>query len=146
MEYRNTLSDPIPAEIGMMQGGLTSTFMFTIFYQDLINYLDNTPGGLKINNNSYCVLSYADDKILACNTATELQIHLKLIVVLKEKVHLKRTQFEQLMELYYQPKVKSVILALFSVTSRETATVLVGLGHVEGPFTVSKVLVSAKRD
>lgn len=53
--------------------GLTSPFLFNLFYQDLIDSLSNLNSGLKINTVSYNVFAYADDLLLLSSTATGLQ-------------------------------------------------------------------------
>ena len=73
VKWNNSKSEPIPIQIGTRQGGLSSPYLFNVFYQDLIEELDKTPGGLKVNNRSFCVFCYADDVLLASTTATGLQ-------------------------------------------------------------------------
>jgi hypothetical protein len=73
IRWNGSTSDKIPIQVGTRQGGLTSCYLFNIFYQDMIHELNVTPGGLKINNVSYCVFCYADDVLLASTTATGLQ-------------------------------------------------------------------------
>ena len=63
----------ISVEVGTRQGGLTSSFLFILFYQEMIEQLNPTPGGLRIHNVSYNVFCYADDVLLASTTVTRLQ-------------------------------------------------------------------------
>ena len=58
---------------GTRQGGLTSPFLFNLFYQDLVNNLTNMNGGIRINDCAYNVIAYADDLLLMSLTATGLQ-------------------------------------------------------------------------
>ena len=73
IKWNNRLSDPFRMERGTRQGGLTSPFMFNVIYQDVINDLCNTRGGIKIGNTSYNVSCYADDILLTSTTAKGLQ-------------------------------------------------------------------------
>ena len=59
--------------MGTRQGGLSSPFLFNMFYQDLVNELSNCAGGIQINNESYNVFCYADDLILTSLSVTGLQ-------------------------------------------------------------------------
>ncbi len=73
VKWNGKLSEVLNIEKGTRQGGLTSPFLFNLFYQDLVHDLTNIPGGLRINGNSYCVLVYADDILLLSTTASGLQ-------------------------------------------------------------------------
>ena len=46
---------------GTRQGGLSSHFLFNIFYQDMITELSDGIGGITINGVSFDVFCYADD-------------------------------------------------------------------------------------
>jgi hypothetical protein len=67
------LSEPIKVCKGTRQGGLSSPFLFNLFYQDLINELSQCTGGININNISFNVFCYADDLLLAILTCSGLQ-------------------------------------------------------------------------
>ena len=67
------LSNPIPICKGTRQGGLTSTFLFNLFYKDLVNSLSIQDGGVTIGYNKYNVICYADDLLLLSTTITGLQ-------------------------------------------------------------------------
>ena len=58
---------------GTRQGGLSSPFLFNLFYQYLINELSDCVGGIAINNISFNVFCYADDLMLTSLTVTGLQ-------------------------------------------------------------------------
>jgi hypothetical protein len=73
IKWNGNLSDCFRIERGTRQGGLTSPFLFNIFYQDLVSDLHMTTGGLKIDNISYSVLAYADDLLLLSATVSGLQ-------------------------------------------------------------------------
>ena len=51
--------------VGTRQGGLSSPFLFNIFYHDLISILSNCTGGITIHNESYNVFCYSDDLIIS---------------------------------------------------------------------------------
>ena len=74
---------PIPVEVGTHQGGLTSPFVFNLFYADMINKLDNLTCGITINNTNYSVFAYADDILLLSTTPSGLQ---KLIDIAGEYI------------------------------------------------------------
>ena len=63
----------ISVEVGTRLGRLTSSFLFNLFYQEMIEQLSSTPEGLRIHNVSYNVFCYADDLLLASTTVTGLQ-------------------------------------------------------------------------
>ncbi len=50
MKWNQKLSN---LEKGTRQGGLTSPYLFNLFYQGLAGGLTETPGGLKIKRNSF---------------------------------------------------------------------------------------------
>ena len=61
IKWNGKLSDSIKVCKGTRQGGLSYTFLFNLFYQDLINELSNSADGMKIKIVSYNVFCYADD-------------------------------------------------------------------------------------
>ena len=65
IKLNGKLSDSIKVCKGTHQGGLSSPFLFNLFYQDLINELSNSADGMKIKTVSYNVFCYADDILLA---------------------------------------------------------------------------------
>ena len=73
IRWGNDLSELMPVTKGTHQGGLSSPFLFNVFYQDLVNKLSNTVGGININGHRYNVFCYADDILLASLTVTGLQ-------------------------------------------------------------------------
>ncbi len=73
IKWQNKLSSIVDVSIGTRQGGLSSPFLFNIFYQDLIELLNNTKRGITINNANYNVFCYADDIMLTSLTNTGLQ-------------------------------------------------------------------------
>ena len=73
IKWGSALSEPISVHKGTRQGGLSSPFLFNLFYQDLINELSECTGGIIINKQSFNVFCYADDLMLASLTVTGLQ-------------------------------------------------------------------------
>ena len=73
VKWNHKLSESIKIEKGTRQGGLTSPFLFNLFYQDLAEGLSNETGGLRIKNTSYNVFIYADDLLLTSATVAGLQ-------------------------------------------------------------------------
>jgi hypothetical protein len=66
-------SRPINIEKGTKQGGLTSPFLFNLFYKDLVDKLSRHEGGITIANMKFNVFCYADDLLLASLTVSGLQ-------------------------------------------------------------------------
>ena len=58
---------------GTKQGGLSSLFIFNIFYKELLDILEIQEGGISIGNRKYNVICYADDLLLLNSTVTGLQ-------------------------------------------------------------------------
>ncbi len=74
IKWKGQLSQSIPVNIGTRQGGLSSPFLFNIFYQDLIEELSSTNHGISIDGRNYNVFCYADDIMLTSLTASGLQV------------------------------------------------------------------------
>ena len=53
IKWGSALSEPISVHKGTRQGGLSSPFLFNLFYQDLINELSDCTGGIIINMQSF---------------------------------------------------------------------------------------------
>ena len=73
VKHMGKLSQPFSLKAGTRQGGLTSPLLFNIVYQDMISMLSTTTGGLRIKENTYNVICYADDLLLMSLTVTGLQ-------------------------------------------------------------------------
>ena len=80
IKWVSALSEPISVHKGTRQGGLSSPFLFNLFYQDRINELSECTGGIIINKQSFNVFCYADDLMLASLTVTGLQTMIDLNV------------------------------------------------------------------
>ena len=73
IKWANNLSNNIAIKMGTRQGGLSSPFLFNVFYQEMVNQLSNTQVGVAINGTSYNVFCYADDILLYSTTISGLQ-------------------------------------------------------------------------
>ena len=62
-----------PIRKGIRQGGLTSTFLFNVFFKDLIDILSNHEGGINIGGKRFNIFCYADDILIVSTTVTGLQ-------------------------------------------------------------------------
>ena len=67
------LSNPIKVSKGTRQGGLTSSFLFNLFYKDMIDELESHSGGCAVDNMKLNVFCYADDLLLVSTPVTGLQ-------------------------------------------------------------------------
>ena len=73
------LSRPIFASKGTKQGGLSSPYLFNIFYRELIGVLSKRNTCIVIENNKYDVLCYADDILLSSRAISALQMQESLL-------------------------------------------------------------------
>lgn len=74
VRWSSKIGSDIKVNKGTRQGGLSSPFLFNIFYQDLIDELSHLTGGIIIGGKSYNVFCYADDILLTSVTVTGLQM------------------------------------------------------------------------
>lgn len=73
IKWEGFLSNDIDIQKGTRQGGLSSPFLFNIFYMELIDVLSEHDGGISIDQFKYNVFCYADDILLASTTVSGLQ-------------------------------------------------------------------------
>ena len=73
VRWNGALGHEIQIKKGTRQGGISSPFLFNVFYQDMITILTETVGGIRIDGTSYSVFCYADDILVASTTTTGLQ-------------------------------------------------------------------------
>ena len=73
VRWGGQLSSSFRVEQDTRQGGLSSPFLFNLYYKDLIDVLSDKKCGINIDNHSYNVFCYADDILLASRTPTGLQ-------------------------------------------------------------------------
>ena len=62
VRWNHCLSKCIAILKGTRQGGISSPFLFNIFYQDLVEDLSRTVGGINIGNCSYTTFYYEGPK------------------------------------------------------------------------------------
>ena len=67
----NILSDNIMVKQETRQGGLTSSLLSNLFYQDLINELQLCNTGVKIGAENYNVYCYTDGLLLSSTTVSK---------------------------------------------------------------------------
>ena len=73
IRWNNVYSDKIEINRGKKQGGLTSPFTFNLFYEELIENLNQNSCGITVAGANYNALSYADDILLFSLTSVGLQ-------------------------------------------------------------------------
>lgn len=73
VKWNKSLSAQIRVLQGTRQGGLSSPFLFNLFYQNLIDDLNEMSCGITIDDMNYNVFCYADDILLASLSVTGLQ-------------------------------------------------------------------------
>ena len=73
IKWGDGLSHSIKVLKGTRQGGLSSPFLFNLFYQDMIQDLSNMKVGICINDATYNVFCYADDILLCSASVSGLQ-------------------------------------------------------------------------
>ena len=73
IHWNSCLGSKINIKRGTRQGGLTSAFMFNLFYQDLIESLNDCYHGISIGCNNFNAICYADDILLCSVTSSGLQ-------------------------------------------------------------------------
>ena len=64
------ISHCIPVNCRTKQGGLTSPFIFNLFYQPLVQKLQDSNYGVRIGKSNFNCFCYADD-LLLCSTVTD---------------------------------------------------------------------------
>ncbi len=73
IRWNGNLSKCIKISKGTRQGGLSSPFIFNIFYQDMIGKVSDMFNGVNIGSHTYNIFCYADDVLLLSLTASGLQ-------------------------------------------------------------------------
>jgi hypothetical protein len=80
VRWNSNLGNPIPVERGTRQGGLSSPFLFNLFYEDLIEMLRTEKCGVTNDGDTYNVFCYAADILLSSTTPSGLQSLIDLAV------------------------------------------------------------------
>ena len=73
IHWGNSKSKRIRICKGTRQGGLSSPFLFNIFYQDVVKHLSLMQCGCRIDDMSFNCFCYADDLLLTSTTVSGLQ-------------------------------------------------------------------------
>jgi hypothetical protein len=71
IKWGDCLSSPVLR--GTRQGGLSSPFLFNLFYEDLVSTLNAQACGVRIAGNNFNVHCYADDLLLVSTSTSGLQ-------------------------------------------------------------------------
>ena len=85
VRWGSTAGRMIRVKRGTRQGGLTSAWIFNIFYDDLLKELCTNHDGITIDNTKYNVYAYADDLFLTSATITGLQRMIDICIRYVEK-------------------------------------------------------------
>ena len=80
MKWQNSIGTEIKVVKGLRQGGLTLPLLYNMFYQPLVESLNECDSGIIINNQKYNIFCYADDLLLASTTITGLQALINIAV------------------------------------------------------------------
>ena len=67
------LGQRLPDRRGIRQGGLSSPWIFNVFYGDVIDTISMSNSGISLRGETYSVFCYADDLLIASTTSTGLQ-------------------------------------------------------------------------
>ena len=73
LRWNNVLGNKIKVNQGTRQGGLTSPWIFNLFYLELIDDLNDMNVGVSIGGHNFNVICYADDILLCSTTSSGLQ-------------------------------------------------------------------------
>ena len=73
VRWNNQLGKKIPVRKGTRQGGLTSPYLYNLYYKNLIDDLNDNVTGVVNGDNCYNAFCYADDILLCSTTITGLQ-------------------------------------------------------------------------
>ena len=72
-----SLSDLFSCDVGLLQGEIISSFLFSLFINDIeLNSQDNLNDGISIDQLQLYLLLFADDAVLFSDTREGLQNHL----------------------------------------------------------------------
>ena len=85
IKWNGALGDPIQIERGTRQGGLTSPFLFNLFYQDLIEMISSKKCGITIDGNQYNIYYHKYNlhsaKQKKCDLFLDHTVHIFLHVI-----------------------------------------------------------------
>ena len=75
-----TVGNLIQVNRGIRQGGLTSPYLYNLFYESLISELNSAKCGVTIGSHNFNVFNYADDILLCSTTSSGLQCLIDIAV------------------------------------------------------------------
>jgi hypothetical protein len=133
---------------GTRQGGLSSPFLFNVFYMSLIEQLDDMNCGVSIGNHRYNVFSYADDVLLASTTITGLQRLIDTAVAAVDDLGLKFNPAKTATMTYGRCSLRckpSWSIGQSTLTHEETITYLGAVLHTTGTVHVERRTSSAQK-
>ena len=73
VRWNGDASRPFPVMRGVRQGSILSPYLFNIFIDDMLQAVNSQDNGLRIGNDSYSLIAYADDVTLISSTLPGLQ-------------------------------------------------------------------------
>ena len=73
IQWGNYISEDIRVRMGTRQGGLSSPFLFNLFYEGMIHGISNMTCGMRIQDKTFNVYCYADDLLVTSATVVGLQ-------------------------------------------------------------------------
>jgi hypothetical protein len=73
IKWNHSIGDPISVLRGTRQGGLSSPFLFNMFYKDLVGLLNSKACGITIDGSQFNIYCYADDILISSTTPSGLQ-------------------------------------------------------------------------
>ena len=90
VRWNGDASHSFPIQTGVRQGSILSPYLFNIFIDDMLKSVSLHCNGLRVGNDAYSVLAYADDVTLFSSTLSGLQ---KSINICTEYAKLWRFKF-----------------------------------------------------
>ena len=73
IRLHGALGQRLPVKRGTRQGGLSSPWIFNVFYEDLIDNISHSDRGISLRGETYNVFCYADDLLITSTTVSGLQ-------------------------------------------------------------------------
>ena len=73
IQWGNYISEDTRVRMGTRQGGLSSPFLFNLFYEGMIHGISNMTCGMRIQDKTFNVYCYADDLLVTSATVVGLQ-------------------------------------------------------------------------
>jgi hypothetical protein len=129
-KWKNSASEYFPIANGVRQGGVASPTLFCMYLDVLLDNLESSPYGCRIEQNCYNCLAYADDIVLLSPTLSGLQ---SMLLLCEEYCETSKLQFNPTKSacICFR-KCKDLDIANVSLTGNELQWVdeVKHLGHV----------------